>query len=362
MRGSVRGERLPPAVLGRPVETSAHLWGSVYACPMTSRDTSGQPPVSRLARAILSLFAAPRINIRADYEKVRRVQRALARIIFRGPYRILDQAVLGKDGHEIPVRVFLPKSTVRPGALVFFHGGGWVTGDIDTYMSTCRTMADLTGQVVCAVDYRLAPEHPFPAGLDDCLCVTESLLAHPRRIGARRPEDITLVGDSAGANLAAVVSLLLRQRDATLPGAQILLYPVTQWDHDPATSPYPSVGEYGTGLRLTAQEVRDYLVMYQPDAALRKIPSVSPLAADDLSGQPRTLVITAELDLLRDEGEAYGRALRAAGSPARIERIDGALHGFIVLPRFSRVLTKAYELINGFLDGDMTDSRTLDTP
>ena len=84
--------------------------------------------------------------------------------------------------------------------------------------------------------------------------------------------------------------------------------------------------------------------------------------ADDLSGQPRTLVITAELDLLRDEGEAYGRALRAAGSPARIERIDGALHGFIVLPRFSRVLTKAYELINGFLDGDMTDSRTLDTP
>lgn len=95
--------------------------------------------------------------------------------------------MLGKDGHEIPVRVFLPKSTVRPGALVFFHGGGWVTGDIDTYMSTCRTMADLTGQVVCAVDYRLAPEHPFPAGLDDCLCVTESLLAHRGGSGPAGP-------------------------------------------------------------------------------------------------------------------------------------------------------------------------------
>ena len=172
MRGSVRDERLPPAVLGRPVETSAHLWGSVYACPMTSRDTSGQPPVSRLARAILSLFAAPRINIRADYEKVRRVQRALARIIFRGPYRILDQAVLGKDGHEIPVRVFLPKSTVRPGALVFFHGGGWVTG---ARANGCVTGS---GGPICVVPVFCsgspAGMSSLPATAGACVSVTEA--------------------------------------------------------------------------------------------------------------------------------------------------------------------------------------------
>lgn len=327
----------------------------------TRRDSSGHPPVNRLASAVLSLFAAPRIDIRADYEKVRRAQRALSRTP-RDPYRILDQAVLGDDGHEIPIRLFLPKSDARPGVLLFFHGGGWVTGNIDTYTSTCLAMADFTGQVVCAVDYRLAPEHPYPAGLEDCLRVTETLLDRPQRVGAERPGDVTLIGDSAGGNLAAAVSLKLRDRGATLPGAQILLYPVTQWDHDPTTSPYPSVGEYGTGLRLTSREVSDYLAMYQPDPSQRDVPLVSPLAADDLSGQPRTLVVTAELDLLRDEGEAYGRALRSAGSPARIERIDGALHGFIALPKFARALSKAYEHITSFLAGDMTDSRPLEPP
>lgn len=328
---------------------------------MDNRGSAGQPPVSRLTSAVLGLFAAPRIDMRADYAKVRRAQHALARTP-RDPYRILDQAVLSEEGHEIPVRLFLPRTPARPGVLLFLHGGGWVTGDIDTYTSTCLTMADLTRRVVCAVDYRLAPEHPYPAGLDDCLRVAETLLERPELAGAQRASDLTLIGDSAGGNLAAAVSLELRDRGRPLPGAQVLLYPVTQWDHDPRTSPYPSVGEYGTGLRLTAQEVRDYLAMYQPDPSLRATATISPLAAEDLSGQPRTLVVTAELDLLRDEGEAYGRALRAAGTPTRIERIDGALHGFIALPRFSRALNRAYAHITGFLDGDMADSRPLDGP
>lgn len=318
---------------------------------------NSEAPVGRLAQAVLGLFAAPRINMHEDYLLVRRAQRALSWLpVDRS--RILDRSVPRPDGSEIPVRLFHPRGDVRPGVLLFFHGGGWVTGDIDTYTTTCLTMADQTGRLVCSVDYRLAPEHPFPAGLEDCLRVAEHVLQHPEVVDADDPAKVTLVGDSAGGNLAACVSLALRERGGALPGAQILLYPVTQWDHDPATSPFPSVADYGTGLRLTAQEVADYLEMYQPDPGQRDSPLVSPLAAEDLSGQPPTLVVTAEFDLLRDEGEAFGRALRAAGTPTRVERVDGALHGFIALPRFLRPAS-AYEYINDFLDGDLVDSRSL---
>lgn len=296
--------------------------------------------------------------MRDDYEKVRRIQQLLARVP-KNAYRFLDSAVPTPDGHQIPVRIFRPKQITRPGAIVFFHGGGWVTGNIDTYTATCLTMSALTGHQVCAVDYRLAPEHPFPAGLDDCLHVTRMLIADPALVDAESPEDLILVGDSAGGNLAAAVSYSLREEDSPLPGAQILLYPVTQTNHDPHTSPYPSVAEYGTGLRLTAAEVRAYVEMYQPDPDQRSSPLISSLAAPDLRGLPRTLIVTAEFDLLRDEGEAYGHALRAAQTPTRIERIDEALHGFAALPRFFRSLITSYEHINSFLDGVMTDSRDL---
>ncbi|SDL73821.1 alpha/beta hydrolase [Tessaracoccus oleiagri] len=319
------------------------------------------PPVNPLMRAILGLFAAPRINMREDYEKVRRAQRALSWVP-RDPERIFDQSVTAHGGHQIPLRIFLPRTASRKGVLLFFHGGGWTIGDIDTYAGTCRTMADLTGQVVCSVDYRLAPEHPYPAGLEDCLEVAETILGHPELAEVDGPEDITLIGDSAGGNLAAAVTLALRARGSALPAAQILLYPVTQWDHDPRTSPFPSVAEYGTGLRLTAAEVSDYVAMYQPDPELRSSPLVSPLLADDLSGLPRTLILTAEYDLLRDEGEAFGAALRAAGTPVRVERVDGALHGFIALPRISRHVGTAYDVINDFLDGGMTQTRELGSP
>lgn len=314
-------------------------------------------PVGRLTRAVLSLFAAPRINMREDYQMVRRAQRVLSRPR-RASSRLRDRTVRALDGHEIRVRVFLPRVRTSGEVLLFFHGGGWVIGDIDSYTSTCLTMADLTGRIVCSVDYRLAPEHPYPAGLNDCLRVTERLLDNPSLLGARSPQEVILIGDSAGGNLAAAVNLVLRDRGRRMPGAQVLLYPVTQWDHDPETSPFDSVREYGTGLRLTSQEIEDYLAMYQPDPALRAAPLVSPLAARRLEDQPRTLIVTAELDLLRDEGEAYGRALRAAGNDVRIERVEGALHGFIALPRFVRAVTQGYDYVESFLEGEMTETRS----
>jgi acetyl esterase/lipase len=305
--------------------------------------------VNRLARAALGLFAAPRLNIREDYGKVRRVQRRLATLTsprYRTPYR---EASIEGQGGPIPVRVFQPKEKRRDDVLLFFHGGGWVTGDIVSYTSACTTMADLTGCVVASVDYRLAPEHPFPAGLEDCYRVARVVLEDPRRAGIEDANRVVLVGDSAGGNLVAAVSLLLKERGHRGASRQILLYPVTHWDHDPETSPFASVHRHGEGYRLTHTEVQDYFELYVPDAGLRRDPRIAPLMATDLSRQPETLLITAELDLLCDEGEAYGRALEDAGNTVRVHRVDGALHGFIVLPRFSRSLREAYEVINAFL-------------
>jgi acetyl esterase len=311
--------------------------------------------VNRLTRAVLGMFAAPRLNMREDYGKVRRVQRRLATLTsprYRAPYR---ESSIDDGGDPVPVRVFQPKDKRRDDVLLFFHGGGWVTGDIVSYTSACTTMADLTGCVVASVDYRLAPEHPFPAGLEDCYRVTRALLEDPERAGIEDASKIVLVGDSAGGNLVAAVSLLLKARGHRGAGRQILLYPVTHWDHDPQTSPFASVHRHGEGYRLTNTEVQDYFELYVPDPELRRDPRVAPLMATDLAGQPETLLITAELDLLCDEGEAYARALEEAGNTVRVHRVDGALHGFIVLPRFSRSLREAYEVINAFLGDEPAD-------
>lgn len=303
-----------------------------------------------LLRAVLRLFAAPRIDMRQDYAKVRRLQRQLAaRPIPR--FRSLDRQIMSADGeHQIPVRVFSPKERRREDVLLFFHGGGWVTGDIESYTPACATMADLTGCVVASVDYGLAPEHPFPAGLEDCARVARLLLEDPQRAGITDPRRIVLVGDSAGGNLAAVLSLMLRDEGAPTAARQILLYPVTHWDHDPETSPFASVSRHGSDYRLTDTEVQDYMELYVPDRERRKDPLVAPLMATDLRDQPETLVITAELDLLCDEGEAYGAALSEAGNDVEVHRVDGALHGFITLPRFARPLREAYQLIDAFLE------------
>lgn len=314
-------------------------------------------PVSRLARAVMSLFAAPRVNMREDYEKVRRLQRQMAALPAMR-YHDLDREVRSADGgHSIPVRVFEPSAVRRDEVLLFFHGGGWVTGDIDSYTPACLTMAELTGAVVASVDYRLAPEYPFPAGLEDCHRIARLLLDEPDIAGVADPSRIVMVGDSAGANLAAVTNLMLREQHSAMPGRQVLLYPVTHWDHDPQTSPFASVREHGADYRLTNTEVQDYLELYAPDPAQRRSPRVSPLMATDLSGQPDTLLISAELDLLCDEGEAYGRRLQEAGNRVRIHRVPGALHGFITLPRFARPLREAYEQINAFLDEDAGGER-----
>ena len=304
-----------------------------------------------LLRLALRLLSAVRVDMREDYERVRQLQRQLATlpaVRYRTP--TWDTFSDSGNGRRVPVRVFTPREQRREELILFFHGGGWVTGDIESYTPACGTMADLTGCRVASVDYRLAPEHPFPAALEDCYGTARRLLEDPRRAGLEDAAKIVLMGDSAGGNLAAAVSLLLRERGHRIPSRQILLYPVTHWDHDPETSPFASVRRHGEDYRLTNTEVEDYFDMYVPDPEQRKNRLVSPLMATDLTDQPDTLMITAELDLLCDEGEAYARALEEAGNRVRLHRVERALHGFISLPRFARPLREAYEVIDEFLD------------
>jgi acetyl esterase/lipase len=251
--------------------------------------------------------------------------------------------------HDIPVRIFLPKQkeTLNK-VLIFFHGGGFVIGNIDSYSATCSNMANQTGHIVVSVDYRLAPEYPFPAAPEDCYAVTREIFMDADLFDVK-PEDITLIGDSAGGNLAAVVSLMARDRGEFLPARQILLYPSTWNDHS-ETSPFPSVLENGTDYLLTSKKICEYMDLYVSRKEDFKSPYLAPLLEEDLSGQPRTLIISAQYDPLRDEAEVYGRRLYNNGNAVEVYRMKDALHGFLLLPKHFVHVKKSYEIINRFLD------------
>ncbi|MDD2956882.1 MAG: alpha/beta hydrolase, partial [Oscillospiraceae bacterium] len=264
-------------------------------------------------------------NVKRHYKIYRRLHNA-ANPYFKPIYHALDRKIMVR-GREIPVRVFYPKSGPARKVLIFFHGGGWVTGNIDTYTHICVNMARQTKHTVVSVDYRLAPEHPFPAGLEDCYYAARELFLHFSPLTCR-PCDITLIGDSAGGNLAAAVSLMAKDRGEFMPCRQILLYPSTYFDHG-ANSPFASIRENGTDYILTSERVQSYMELYVSEKADQCNPYVAPLLSEDLSGQPKTLIITAQFDPLRDEGEAYGEKLREFHNDVTVCRIEDALHGFL---------------------------------
>lgn len=298
---------------------------------------------------VLKLMSSPKINMQEDYQFVRKMQQLFSQKPKKG-YVILDHKIYSKNhSHDIPVRVFHPKEKRHEDALVFVHGGGWVTGNIDTYTTTCINMADQTGRVVYSVNYRLAPEHPYPAGLEDCYQVIDVLLNHLELTRSADTSKLTLIGDSAGANLIAAVSLKLRDEGKIVPARQVLLYPVTYWDHT-ESSPFESIRTNGYDYGLTAKKMQEYMELYAPDLEIRQSAYISPLMAFDLSRQPDTLIITAEFDPLRDEGEAYGEKLQDAGNNVVIHRIKETVHGFITYPTFVEPVVEAYEVINAFLD------------
>lgn len=269
-------------------------------------------------------------------------------------YKTIDTKIYS-DGYEVPTRIYLPAEDVAfqeekdhaVPVLLFLHGGGWVTESVDTYDRVCAAMAKNTGHIVVSVGYRLAPEHPFPAALHDCYAVAKALFAN-RFLLNTNAESITLIGDSAGGNLAAALSLLAKERGEFMPQQQILIYPAVSNDYS-ETSPFPSVMENGTDFLLTRQKLSQYLDLYAGRPEDRNNPYFAPILAPDLTQQPRTLILTAQFDPLRDEGEAYGQRLREAGNEVSVHRLADALHGFFALGTKYRTVEESYAIINTFL-------------
>ncbi|HZQ85979.1 MAG TPA: alpha/beta hydrolase [Acidimicrobiales bacterium] len=244
-----------------------------------------------------------------------------------------DRTIPGPAG-EIPVRIYTPEGSGPFPVLVFFHGGGFVIGNLDTHDGACRELCNGANAVVVAVDYRLAPEHPYPAAPDDCFAALQWVHANAASINGD-PNRLAVAGDSAGGNLAAVISLMARDGGGPPLRAQILVYPATD-----LTMGHPSIDENGEGYLLTKESMEWFMGHYQPDVA---DPKASPLAATDLAGLPPALVITGEFDPLRDEGEAYAERLRAAGVPVVLSRYDGMIHGFFGLRAIFDASTKAMD-------------------
>jgi acetyl esterase len=242
------------------------------------------------------------------------------------PVAAVEEIAVDGGAGSRSARVYRPEIDGPVPTVVFFHGGGFVIGDLDTHDGTARSLCRLVGAVVVSVDYRLAPEDRWPAAVDDCVAATRWAAAHVDSLGAD-PARLSVAGDSAGGNLAAVVTQVFRDESGPALAAQLLAYPATDM-----TGSFPSVAENAEGYFLTADDMAWFHEQYRPDEEPPYAdPRFAPLAATSLAGLPPAVVVTAQFDPLRDEGQAYAERLRADGVQVRERCFDTMIHGFLSL-------------------------------
>ena len=308
--------------------------------------------ISKTMQTILHALSYGNIEVEAS-RRLADIKRLDAMRIF---VKKLDTKVYNGT-YEVPVRLYFPSEEAMSGepvegekypVLLFFHGGGWVMESVENYDRVCSRMAQSTGHIVMSVEYRLAPEYRFPVPLEDCYAAAKALYTGHLVLPAD-PDRITIIGDSAGGNLAAAVCIKARDTGEFIPKKQILIYPALNNCYTEG-SPYKSVQENGEGYLLTAVKMEDYLKLYESSPEDRQNPYFAPILEKDLSHMPETLILTAEFDPLRDEGEEYGKRLKEANNYVEIHRIPDALHGYFALGiRFLHV-QESFEIMNRFLN------------
>ena len=271
-----------------------------------------------------TVFKVPPGAARPDVATLRKAAEEAPKLLGGDPETLAsvsDATTLG-EAHTIALRVYRPENSAALPLLLYAHGGGWVTGSLDSHDRLCRMLANLLPAVVVAVDYRCAPEHAYPAALDDFESAWHWARAHAAALGADGMR-FAVAGDSSGGNLAAALTLRLRAGGAPLPDLQLLLYPALD-----ATCSRASYREFAAGYNLTGPQMGWYWETYRAGAAVDGA-ELSPLAATDLSGLPIAVIAVAEYDVLRDDAVDYARALIAAGVPVRVVHCDGMIHGFL---------------------------------
>jgi len=292
-------------------------------------------PLDPQAQRVIDAMAALNLKPVEESTPAEARESIRARTAALGPFpdvaAVVDHRVPVAGG-EITVRAYSPGGPGPHPALVYYHGGGWVIGDLHTHDGLCRSLTNAARCAVLSVDYRLAPESKYPVAVEDSYAALLWIAANADRLGIDRRR-IAVGGDSAGGNLATVVALAARDRKGPRLALQVLIYPVT--DHDLDTRSYV---ENATGYVLTREGMRWFWNHYLAREAQGREPYASPLRASSLAGLPPALVITAEYDPLCDEGEAYAARLRDSGVPVTLTRYPGMFHGFV---RMTNILDKA---------------------
>lgn len=309
--GAMRSDS--PRVLGWDRKETVMPLDPQVALVLEAQEASGIPPYEEMSPE----------DARATYRTVVNLRRGPGYV--PEPVAAVADRIVETETGPVTVRLYRPEGKGPLPVVVYFHGGGWVIGDIDTHDPQARMIANTVRAVVVNVHYRLAPEHRFPIPLRDCYAVTRWVVEHAAEIGGD-PARVAVAGDSAGGNLATAVSLLVRNRNDPPLAAQLLVYPAVD-----ATLSYPSVQSNGEGYSLTAKTMDWFVSHYLPDPAQRRDPLASPIFAEELSGLPPAIVATAEFDPLRDEGEAYAERLRGAGVAVTSKRYDGLIHGYFAM-------------------------------
>jgi acetyl esterase len=297
-------------------------------------------PLDPQAQKVVDALAALNLKPFKDSTPAEARESMRSRTAALGPFEevaaVTDHRVPVAGG-EITVRVYKPAGMGPHPVLVFYHGGGWVIGDLYTHDGICRAMVNAAGCAVASVDYRLAPEFKYPVPVEDSYAGLLWVVANATRLGLD-PARIAVGGDSAGGNLAAVMSLLARDRRGPRLLLQILVYPVTNYDFGTA-----SYRENATGFVLTTEDMRWFWRHYLSREEQGREMMASPIQAKSLADLPPALVITAGCDPLRDEGEAYAARLRDAGVAVTLTRYPGMFHGFL---RMTRILDQSRVLLD----------------